>query len=45
MRPLERVALLGDITLDAPHLSLARDAQGQLNIASASSKTATADTF
>ena len=44
VRPLERVALLGDITLDAPHLSLARDAQGQLNIASASSKTATADT-
>lgn len=34
VRPLERVALLGDITLDAPHLSLARDAQGQLNIAS-----------
>lgn len=34
VRPLERVALLGDITLDAPHLSLARDAQGQFNFSS-----------
>jgi len=44
VRPLERVALLGDITLDAPHLSLARDAQGLLNTASSPGKTATADT-
>ena len=39
VRPLERVAMLGEVTLTDPHAQLSRDAQGLLNITQDTSKT------